>query len=766
VAPNVHDRNRGQGLPSTVSDESYWRIAHAMERRAARSKYVAAVHGDPEPVTVPAEARRFASLNTIAEAGFRRIAVGTYIESGFSRKAQAGMDHLAHPIWELRQADDGQGGYLLIRKKEEREVDLRTAQHAGVGTAAAVASGIVRTAQKRQPASFQPGDVVKYKASFLQSVGWHTGVPKNGKVVGVAEGLGFPIVDFADGGEPRPVNPANLQMAGKPDYSERGGAYASRKNAAGPKFMVSLLQTPGGSIADRKTVISADLCDLDEIQRLVREIKMGPAELNYDTWTDGEWELRIRGPRGEYIHEHEATEPGEIGGERGAGLLEMIEGAVNAPPEGEDIGPVEPMEEAPVPLDLGGEPGAMPPAEGVPPEPLPMPTARLKVGQRVLAVRNGQVADAVVMMIRPHEQAIDLMFGGSDGVLEEQVPMEMLLGEPEVEIELESGGEEPEEHMDDGPPEDGVTVVDAADLGEAGPGGAGQDPFDVAVEPASKEEPVTFGGTEPDRDEIRQAAHESMMRRAQAILDSIITKKAVEFTAFSPGTKLVVRDAFPAFYAGQKQIFQPGDVVVADGFHTPDQDAWHAMPYLGKPAPRGTPFENLRLRVQGPNGPAVISLQELDQHFDLAVGQQPAEEEVGELPGVYETPSQQETTKLQRTPSPQSGPPPLPSKRKGPPPLPSKRTTPPPLPGQEPTYIQQTTLSKPNRPARASVAYELGRERVTVHVATYVDDEDVRRIARFYGTDVGGSEPAMVGERYLGEARYVLTVEGHAQAVP
>lgn len=442
MAPDVHDRNRGQALPSGLSDDAYARLGWTLERRANRRPPVHrgagredsspsemnSVGGDPTYV-----GRRFASIAEAERAGFRRVAACTYIETGFRRQADAaGSIRQAHPIWELRTAEDGPG-YLLVRKKEERDVDLRTATHAGVGTEAAIAAGIVRSGRSQRT--------------------------------------------------------------------------ASRRTAA-PKFQVSLLQTPGGSIADRKTILTNEPMDLDEIERLVHEIKMGPAELNADTWTDGEWELRVRGPKGEYIHEYEATEPGEIGGEKGRGLIDMLEGAVNAPPPGEEaILPegVEPMEEPPADLGAPGEeppameppppgPGGEPaaPETAVPPEAaagveaLTPPTARVRQGQRVLCIRRGQVADAVVMMVRPEMEAVDLMFGG--GGMEENVPMEMLLepdlgggmgGEGGVEVEMVG--------------EDGLEM-DGAD-----------EPFEPEVEPASKGEPVVFG-----LDDIEDAPEEGV----------------------------------------------------------------------------------------------------------------------------------------------------------------------------------------------------------------------------------------------------------------
>jgi hypothetical protein len=79
--------------------------------------------------------KRYASLEEVGAAGFKRVAAGMYRHG--------------HGIWELRKDD---GGYALVRKREERLVDLRHA--GGVGTQAAVDSGVIRTAS-RNPSGFR-----------------------------------------------------------------------------------------------------------------------------------------------------------------------------------------------------------------------------------------------------------------------------------------------------------------------------------------------------------------------------------------------------------------------------------------------------------------------------------------------------------------------------------------------------------------------------------------------------------------------------------
>jgi len=66
--------------------------------------------------------------------------------------------------------------------------------------------------------AFKVGDIVKHKASFLKSIGWYTGVPRDGKVVKVSES----VVSVMWAGEwkgPTNILPCNIMLASSPDYS-------------------------------------------------------------------------------------------------------------------------------------------------------------------------------------------------------------------------------------------------------------------------------------------------------------------------------------------------------------------------------------------------------------------------------------------------------------------------------------------------------------------------------------------------------------------
>jgi hypothetical protein len=141
----AEDRNRNAGLPSGLSDASYSRIRTQLEeRRARQARWAGVVSGQPAPVppqqqpqpqsrqtriASSEDTKRFARVADVEAAGFKRIASCMYKQG--------------HDIWELRRADDENGGYCLVRKREERAVDLRNA-----GSRAAIESGVVRTAAR------------------------------------------------------------------------------------------------------------------------------------------------------------------------------------------------------------------------------------------------------------------------------------------------------------------------------------------------------------------------------------------------------------------------------------------------------------------------------------------------------------------------------------------------------------------------------------------------------------------------------------------
>lgn len=358
-------------MPSVLSDAGYSRLFGTLDlgTRPAALAYEAKTAMVKQAAAAPvAEVRRFGSVAEV-ETGFRRVASGCYVERA---------SKTAHSIWELRAAEDG-AGYVLVRQREERAVDLRQAGAsgpAGAGTSAAVASGIIRQ--------------------------------------------------------------------------------ASHRRVAEPVFLVSLLQTPGGDLSARKVIFANEVMGVADLERLVAELQLGPATLVHDTWSDGEWELRVRGPKGQLIHAYDSVGPEEIGGAKGQVLLDVLHGLIPGsvaedgglgdgavgggalPGEG-DVSQGEAMPPAPMP-----EAGAPPPE--APMSAVAPSAAQLQRGARVLAVKQGQVAEAVIMLVNPQQKAVEVMFG-NDGAPEE-VPMHDVL---EVL-----------------PPLDAVDACTGADAGDAG----------------------------------------------------------------------------------------------------------------------------------------------------------------------------------------------------------------------------------------------------------------------------------------------------------
>ncbi len=152
------DRNRGASLPSGLSTSGYGRIAQVLDskrqKREAMSRQWRGLPQEqsaapPDAQTRSAAMQRQARQATPAKGSVVRIAsLEAATKAGFKRVASC-MYKRGHDIWELRGADGG--GYELVRKREERAVDLRQAQ--GGGMAPAVEAGIIRTAGLRRSAS-------------------------------------------------------------------------------------------------------------------------------------------------------------------------------------------------------------------------------------------------------------------------------------------------------------------------------------------------------------------------------------------------------------------------------------------------------------------------------------------------------------------------------------------------------------------------------------------------------------------------------------
>ena len=77
----------------------------------------------------------------------------------------------------------------------------------------------------KKVSDYRDGDIVKYTAKFLQSVGGATGWPRRGTIIARSEqeirenGMATCVRVRWDDGETRLVQASNIMHAKKPDYS-------------------------------------------------------------------------------------------------------------------------------------------------------------------------------------------------------------------------------------------------------------------------------------------------------------------------------------------------------------------------------------------------------------------------------------------------------------------------------------------------------------------------------------------------------------------
>jgi len=110
-----------------------WKAEKAEKERATVEKNMTPISEAPE---VPEEHERLETLETLdtlepleepvikVEAACVRVASQAAVPSSF-RPLGTGFYRQGHSIWELRAAEDEEGGYILTRKHEERAVDMR-----------------------------------------------------------------------------------------------------------------------------------------------------------------------------------------------------------------------------------------------------------------------------------------------------------------------------------------------------------------------------------------------------------------------------------------------------------------------------------------------------------------------------------------------------------------------------------------------------------------------------------------------------------------
>lgn len=183
--PHTHDRNRGQRLPSMLGAESFARLARVAQKVAPPEKpTVDAVRDDAAASKEAQVQRRFASIAEVQQE-YRSLGGGLYTKTAGAR--------VAHSIWELRGAQEGEG-YVLVRKREERAADLQLADTAGRGTAAAVDAGIVRQARIAQAGGALDGAIIEAMARTLFVDAWASAMEERGETHGWA---GQDLMDLA-----------------------------------------------------------------------------------------------------------------------------------------------------------------------------------------------------------------------------------------------------------------------------------------------------------------------------------------------------------------------------------------------------------------------------------------------------------------------------------------------------------------------------------------------------------------------------------------
>jgi len=122
--------------------------------------------------------------------------------------------------------------------------------------------------------------------------------------------------------------------------------------------------------------------------------------------------------------------------------------------------------------------------------------------------------------------------------------------------------------------------------------------------------------------------------------------------SFRPGAEVRSTKTFRPFYHGQKMTVPADAEFIIQGFHRPGQDLWFGLPQLGAPHPRGSDYQNLRLRLvhRQSGGQLLVTPSEFDRYFEVERGSEP-EEEYMNMPGVFDQTTQSLRPPVDRPPS-------------------------------------------------------------------------------------------------------------------
>lgn len=517
----------------------------------------AAMEPPPRPEPAPPQHREARSA---APAPATYASLADVEADGFARVGQC-LYKKGHAIWELRRAEDGEG-FHIVRKREEREVDLRRR--------ASRTAGAPDWMRGENWYFYEEETLADREAEYATAE-----ISPNG----IIDSYPRLIVEWT---------------SVPPGEDEEGGAPSDF-------FLVQLVEEPDTDNEEDSMFTLYEGDDEAEAETVVNEI-LAEWKSSHGTKTATLWEDVAE----EYQEE-----------------LREAEEAANA------IGiPSDDLDTAPFGLILrreitGDEVAALMAAlpawqfrmsadetrveMHAPSEVAKYKSGRLLPGQRVLAVRQGQVAEAIITVIHPTERAVELMFGDQQT---ETLPIELIItdADPDLGIGLDLDAPEPEPELPEPMIEsdDGVELVEDGDV-----------PF-MAVQPGnemmklSQRLAVKFNEGAGYRDYVKATEEFAPV----AYDGYVIIPAGSVMTTFGWASLAGLRG-----YLGLSMN-------VLDGSHG---DMLMALAHGQWTKADGMPGDEERIYV---------TTDELDEHFDL-IDQQPPEHDEGSPQRGPSTPQQQ-----------------------------------------------------------------------------------------------------------------------------
>lgn len=567
---------RGAPMPSrlgvaTLNGANLRNIAAAMEPpprpEPAPLQHREARSAAPAPAT-------YASLADIEAAGFARIGQCLYKKG--------------HAIWELRRAEDGEG-FHIVRKREEREVDLRRRASRTAGAPSWMRGGVWSFDEEETLADRE----VEYATAETSPLGRNFAINTYPRL----------IVEWTS------VPPGEGEEDGSPsDF-----------------FLVQLVEDPGlgneedsmftlyegddeaeaQAVAD-EVIAEWNAIDIEAARRLVQAMV-----------TDADLSRAIEKIKYtiEYIEGNlrRAVEAGDSPGtiatledvrDEFEELLQLLTDSKEASLDPETL--VDSHE-----VMHGREPEESSAYVEEVREEQKERSARLERGQRVLAVRQGQVAEAIITVIHPTERAVELMFGDQQT---ETLPIELIITDADPDLGMDLDAPEPEPELPEPMIEsddDDVELIEDGDV-----------PF-MAVQPGyemmklSQRLAVKFNEGSSYRDYVKATEEFAPV----AYDGSVIIPAGSVMTTFGWASLPGLRG-----YLGLSMD-------VLDGSHG---NMLMGLAYGQWTKADGMPGDEERIYV---------TIDEFDQHFDL-IDQKPPEHDEGSPQRGPSTPPQQQPAAL------------------------------------------------------------------------------------------------------------------------